>query len=677
MHLTKLFNFKYLIENMKKSKRAIFLFLLIVPIFTTLMLILSDEAVYSFTGLGWINIGLMYIIPFLLSFAMFGYVYKKNSVDFISSLPLSRKTIFVTNTIGGIALILVNQLLTLILTFIVSMFSEAIIFPGLVWDIFIYEFVAYTFMFIISNLAMTVSGNIMTQIVVTLLITFAIPTIGIFIQMIAMSEGGYIALGEYTVETIETTDSNPITVDVYADVEVAFNEPTAPIRTFEKIMMNDGSSYYSVTSIVKMLVLSIIYFAIGMYLFDNRKMEKAGESFLNQKVHLFVKSLTLIPFTIIIYSCIDSGIVEGTIILLAISLVYWFIYDLITSKKTKFLKNIVTFAAANVILLLFYWGVSTIYCNSIKNYDIKSVKKVVIDTSDIFIDDIILDNKIVITDKNEIADIFKIPKDYSYENTVSVNATIIKFLDKKEVSFRMNKDNFSKYLTKAKEKEEIIESGKIALPSILLNSETEKEIKRMLVDTSISEIENIDTFYNGGYYYYNSWHANFISGLTVYYYDEHEVKKYKFDLTSNSELQQYIIKLSNDAVKKLLSEKDDVHIKNIYEYSPQEGNRRSFYFYDSDVEIKRFIKNEDGKEIDVGKEYVIITLGYNDKFYNVHFITNNVEEIEKLSDYAEDRIFYDYNTKPAETYIEEIVDNDIDSEINSEIGFTELEYTQE
>ncbi len=686
MHLTKLFNFKYLMENIKKSKRAIFLFLLIVPIFTTLMLILSGETVYSFNGLGGINIFFMYIIPFLLSFSLFGYVYKKNSVDFVSSLPLSRKTIFITNTIGGIVLIFLNQLLTLILTFIVSMFSEAIIFPSLVWDIFIYEFVAYTFMFIISNLAMTVSGNIMTQIVVTLLITFAVPAVGIFIQAIGDMEGKDITVSEYTVKDVDyNVSSDDAILDenksyrtekVEAYVKVSFHEPTAPIMFFEKAIVNDGSSYYSVTSIMKMIALSAIYFIVGMYLFDNRKMEKAGESFLNPKIHLLVKSLTLIPFTMIIYGFIDSDMYEGVIILLAISLVYWFIYDLITSKKTKFLKNVGTFISANVILLLLYWGAGTIYCNSIENYDIKSVTKVVIDASDIVIDGKMAGSEIVIKDKEEIADIFKLPDNYNYRDTISVDATISKFLNKKDVSFRVSKDKLSKYLTKNNKKEEVIETGKIALPNILLNSKSEKEIKRMLAETSIIDVENIDTFYSGGYYYYNGY-ANFTKRLTVYCYDEHEVRKYYFDLTSNPELQQYIIKLSNEATKKVLNDKNNVRVANIYEYSDKEDNMKRLYLYDSDTGIKRFIKNEENKEFDANKKYVIIALDYNNKFYNAYFITNNVEEINKLVDNTGDERFYDYKTGLVETHIEEIPDDNTDSVTASEMGSTEPGNIQE
>ena len=175
MNLTKLFNFKYLMQNIKKSKMALVLFFIIVPIFTSLMIMTTTDQVLGFTELAIVNILGMYIIPFIYSVCLFGYVYKKNSVDFMCSMPLSRKAIFVTNTIGGIGMIVLMQFITFILTLLIGAITDATIFTAMAFDIFVYQTIAYIFVFTIANLAMSVSGNLLTQIVVTLLITFLVP----------------------------------------------------------------------------------------------------------------------------------------------------------------------------------------------------------------------------------------------------------------------------------------------------------------------------------------------------------------------------------------------------------------------------------------------------------------------------------------------------------------------
>ena len=130
MNLTKLFNFSYCMQNIKKSKALIILLVLLVPLFTSIMLLsISEEYVFSFVELSVVNLIGMYIIPVVLSLALFGYVYKKNSVDFIGSMPISRRTIFLTNTIGGIAILAIAQLLTFICTlFLSKVLSNVIIF---------------------------------------------------------------------------------------------------------------------------------------------------------------------------------------------------------------------------------------------------------------------------------------------------------------------------------------------------------------------------------------------------------------------------------------------------------------------------------------------------------------------------------------------------------------------
>ena len=152
MNSTKLFNMNYFLQNVKKSKTGIILAALVLPLFTFLDILLFGSEGFtncmSFTTLSVFHIFFMYIIPIILSLSLFSYVYKKNSADFVGSMPLSRKTIFVTNTIGGIAILLFIELITAIVTFLASLlFTNLIIFGGVILDVFIYFTIAYIFVF--------------------------------------------------------------------------------------------------------------------------------------------------------------------------------------------------------------------------------------------------------------------------------------------------------------------------------------------------------------------------------------------------------------------------------------------------------------------------------------------------------------------------------------------------
>ena len=88
MSSTKLFNFKFLKENLKKSKGLLILISIIVPLFTTLSMVLGyddyvSRIIVTQADISIINILGMFLIPIAISFALFGYVFKKNSVDLI------------------------------------------------------------------------------------------------------------------------------------------------------------------------------------------------------------------------------------------------------------------------------------------------------------------------------------------------------------------------------------------------------------------------------------------------------------------------------------------------------------------------------------------------------------------------------------------------------------------
>ena len=185
MNLMKLFNKNYLLQNLKKSKTVLSIFVGLIPILNTIILImflknnngyilaLSEISIISFIGI--------YILPIIISICLFNYVYKKKSVDFINSMPISRKSIFVTNTILGIILFGLMLIVNVILIKITSLIFNSIIPFSLLMDYFWYFLVVYIFAFSATNLAMTVSGNAVTQIVVTLLLFFLVPFVSAYV----------------------------------------------------------------------------------------------------------------------------------------------------------------------------------------------------------------------------------------------------------------------------------------------------------------------------------------------------------------------------------------------------------------------------------------------------------------------------------------------------------------
>jgi hypothetical protein len=253
-------------------------------------------------------------------------------------MPISRKTIFITNTIGGIILLVMSQIVTLLISMLIGALTDGIIFYGMLLDIFLYQTIAYIFVFIVSNLAMSVSGNLLTQIIVTILILFIIP-VSVFYFDLWNGNNYEIIDGYYNVNSYYTIEG--------------IRNYTAPSMILA--FTNSNAEYgFNTISLLKMLFLSVIYSILGYIMFEKKKLETAGESFENKYIHMIVKGFTLIPFAMILVALIDSNEWEAIMFIIAIIAVYYFIYDLVTNKKNKIGQNILAMMASIFILCSVY-----------------------------------------------------------------------------------------------------------------------------------------------------------------------------------------------------------------------------------------------------------------------------------------------------------------------------------
>ena len=369
MSLTHLFNYKFFVENIKKSKGIILLLSLVLPVFTLLMLsALSDdkESAIKFWQLGSFNIFLMYVLPVVLSVQLFSFVFKKKSCDFIGSMPIPRKTLFVTNTLGGIVILVLIQAVTAILSLVFAkVFTSSIIFGSMIWDVFVFFTIAHIFVFVACNLAISISGNQFSTAVSLLLILFLIPFFIICSR-----------IGSYN----NYYDSYNISVD--EGIVTYFENPnlTAPSLLFESAVW--GTEYeYNTISLVKTIGMTIIYFILGLYLFNRKEYESAEESYENNTVHICAKALTLAPFVavLVLGQLYEVGI--ALTFWIAIVVIYYIVFDMITNKKIKVSVNISAFLVSVLAMIaIFKVIVPNIDILYKKSFDIFEVKKITINS---------------------------------------------------------------------------------------------------------------------------------------------------------------------------------------------------------------------------------------------------------------------------------------------------------
>ena len=182
-------------------------------------------------------------------------------------------------------------------------------------------------MYAIYCLALSLSGTIYMQIVLSLLILFLIPFTRFFVfNSLELYDDGVI----FYVPNNITCRLRPV------DYDNMFL--TVPFRL---VMFNSGEIYsaYDAKDMLITTALTVLYIILGMRFFERRKMETAEEAITSNKLHLFIKGLTLLPMVTLFYYIIFEEEPNGAIILgilgAGVIFAYYLIYDLITRKKIK------------------------------------------------------------------------------------------------------------------------------------------------------------------------------------------------------------------------------------------------------------------------------------------------------------------------------------------------------
>lgn len=641
MNLTKYFNKNYLKENIKKSKGLIALLVIVVPLITTLsILFLSRSENYTkLLDIGemiWPNLICMYIIPVVLSLVLFGYVYKKSSVDFINSMPLNRKTIFITNTVAGILLITVIQVLTLIAIFLCnSLCSTVTVFPQMLIDIFISMWVSYLFMFLTTNLAMTLSGTFLTQVVLTMLILFLVP--------FTESMFNYNQTTVFDYEMVNKSGDDTTFANIISSKNKNYTMPY-------NIIWNAGDGMYSNESILKMAVLGIVYLALGTYFFQKRKMENAEESFSNDKVHLLVKALTIFPMIVVLNRMGVSG--AENIFVISLIVIYYFVYDFIVKRKIKFIKSVVALVVTLVALQGIVAGADKVFIpkdniNKVKRSD---VAKIAIEFENYYYygstldlkDSYFIDNREIVDFVFEAAFGAQNPYTYGIDNEVYGLQTIYIGIEtdnnkKYTISVGLVDKDIDKLLNLLEKEDKYIEflkdsykiNSKILLGNAVLVEDEKKiknEIENAIDNMSLKEIFNMTKSPTDIY-------------LRKMYYQDHLVKSKVIPVDTNNQILKLVADNQNNYVNKNFDKLMDENTR-VRNYSVEYGNLgydeedykkfRNYFEYTSNL-IDKFIEENKDEKIDPNEKcYAIRIYAYPYFEENSYLFTNKTDEIDEI-----------------------------------------------
>lgn len=612
MNLTSWFNFKFLKENFKKSRAIILLCIFLLPILTVITNLIkisdSSDFIPSIYHLSYLFIIGLYIIPIVLSITLFSFVFKRKSCDFVMSFPITKKQIFMTNTVGGIGLILILNILNCLMLFLVSLISSNIFIPGrMIFDIFLLWTVAYIFVFVVSNIAISVSANKITSVVVVLLILFLIPFLHTFITV-----NGSLFNNRESGVLYENRCINNDCYDINYNV-VRDSNYTVPYLLISKILNNNKLNYN--VSIVKTFVLSLIYIFVGLLLFDRKKFEIVETSFKSEKIHLFVKNLTVIPFLALGYLVFkESGFsfeyMTYYILLLAIIITYLIIYDLITRKRVLNVFKSLLYTLFSLVFVILLGMTSSLDNN--KYLDVDNIKEITLSDS----------NKLKKSgstrDRELIKYIFDNCKNYDVyeENTISVSTRDGSFtyyfdftFDNSEYTYIVDKLNKDDYYKKS------IDNSK---PYVILDNLN----NRVLRDSKL--VNDIIMDYDLGYYDNG---GNLLYGVDLYFYDNYSVNNLEV-VVLDEELRHDLINYYNKETMEYLKS-NNMYIYRVVVRDFDSGE--DYYLSGNNIQKLINVVIDKDLKLDFDKSYVCIRLYTNDRVYKL--IINDFDLLDEMKLY--------------------------------------------
>lgn len=669
MSSMKLFNKDYLFQNIKKSIGPLSIFVCIIPILNFIYLLFRGLSspngyVFSLEELSAFNYIGIYILPLILSICLFGYVFKKKSVDFVNSMPISRATIFFTNSIGGILILISMLLVNSILTFIISLcFSNIIVPLNLLFDYLIFWSISYIFVFMVSNVAVSLSGNAITSIVVTALLLFLIPFCTDIISSTDnafQNNDSYIkcASNECIPEDYSCHDNSKC--NLYKNINTykftgyerhVLTNYTTPYSLIHLTLFGTFTSLFSKTSLVKMIILSILYFFIGVYIFSRRKMENCELSFKNFHVHSIVKCLTMVPMVVFVFFALTFNGLSSLLVLLlflALLITYYFVYDLVTKRGIKRIGLSLLYFVISFSLI---YGLCALEQFIVNNYD----KNTILSSSKI--DKVVIENntydfmykEITSTNKDFINETLKLMLNNSIndEEEDIVQISVSFYIDKvyysktAGVSEKVYNELINKYYSNdyfEKEIKKVLSTDKVAIGLNGYLYKPDSKIKRILSDISkqddILKKEGTST-----------------CSIEIYEYKNNKYKKYKLPCDMSNDLSNYILNKRASMIKKIIVDREVI---DIYLNGPVSDDISiKFNYIGSEIQNKLvdFILNDLSNKFDENKDFYVFSIYHTGGYYD--YYTNNVSEVDNIINSS-----IDVNSDEYKDYINEMVDEE-------------------
>ena len=337
---------------------------------------------------------ILLLFPVAISIQLFSFLNKNKSVSFIHGLPLSKLKIYATNYITGIILTflpyVINFIILLLLHFFGGFGDYLPIVSLLQW---LGVNLLFTFIFLtFSNLVAMISGTSFSHGALTyIFMYFPIIFITMLESLIMKIIYGFPGFSERVVDIISEMPS---------------------VKLFGLFILDSTQNTYlsglGWGQVIAYFIMTIILIIVGYWIYDKRKLERAGEFIVFTPIKVIIKYLLvfLVFVCAFLYNMqFSSNRIQAFIIGLVYSFLGYVAIEMILQKTYKIVNSLKGFAFYAIILTILF----ALFAGNIFGYEdeVPNPNEVAYAT----IDSSSQSEKIQFTEQENIKDIIEIQKE--------------------------------------------------------------------------------------------------------------------------------------------------------------------------------------------------------------------------------------------------------------------------
>lgn len=305
-----------------------------------------------------------FLAGLMLVLIAFSFLNKRNASDYYHSLPDTRIAIFTSFSLAVLTWIVILVVSTVLITSMVY-FALGFAFNVSYIGYLIFAFITATSLVsAVTALAMSITGTLLSNLMLAGLIGFLPRVVGMVIS-----------LGILEITPVATYKTFGL-LDASYNLPVAFIGSMARLcekRIDELLFFKEGILYTA--------CLALVYFVIAGFFFRIRKSETADKNAPNKILQHTYRCAFALPFlfpTIMLFYVRDL-MLPTAIVFLVISLLAYFIYEVITTKTAKNLIKIapmyvVVLAVAGVMVGSVHFVSQSILSNTLTPQTIQSIQ---------------------------------------------------------------------------------------------------------------------------------------------------------------------------------------------------------------------------------------------------------------------------------------------------------------